>query len=87
MFLFAGVPPNCTGVSLCHSVPCLNGGSCADLGDHYNCTCPAGFTGKGVLCFGFPSVAIGFYCLSREYFSVPVFSVVLLIMDYSEDFL
>ena len=29
----------------CSSNPCKNGGTCTDLGDHYNCTCIAGYTG------------------------------------------
>ncbi|PNF36740.1 Protein crumbs [Cryptotermes secundus] len=42
---YPGTSLNCTGVGLCHSTPCLNGGICTDLGDRYNCKCPAGFSG------------------------------------------
>ncbi|XP_031566184.1 fibropellin-1-like [Actinia tenebrosa] len=33
-------------VNDCSSHPCQNGGSCCDKGDHYDCTCPDGFSGK-----------------------------------------
>lgn len=29
----------------CQPHPCINGGSCIDLVNRYNCTCSAGYTG------------------------------------------
>nr|CAD7258850.1 unnamed protein product [Timema shepardi] len=40
-----GISPNCTlDVNSCPMTPCLNGGTCAIMGDHFNCSCPPGFT-------------------------------------------
>lgn len=30
----------------CYSNPCLNGGTCTDLVNDYNCTCKEGFSAK-----------------------------------------
>ncbi|XP_015211168.2 protein crumbs homolog 1 isoform X1 [Lepisosteus oculatus] len=35
----------CSGANVCAPSPCLNGGSCKDLFNDYNCTCPPGWTG------------------------------------------
>ncbi|KAI9577187.1 hypothetical protein GQX74_015641 [Glossina fuscipes] len=42
------VQPNCTAISnACVPNPCLNGGRCiAKLGEHYQCQCTPGYTGK-----------------------------------------
>ena len=32
-------------INECSPMPCLNGGTCADGVNQYNCTCPAGYTG------------------------------------------
>lgn len=29
----------------CSSSPCINGGSCSNVGDSFQCTCPSGYTG------------------------------------------
>ena len=33
-------------VDQCQTNPCLNGASCTNKHGDYECTCPAGFTGK-----------------------------------------
>ncbi|XP_058890753.1 protein crumbs homolog 1-like isoform X2 [Acipenser ruthenus] len=35
----------CSGASVCTPNPCLTGGSCEDLFNLFNCTCPAGWAG------------------------------------------
>ena len=37
-------PP--TDIDDCSSGPCENGGTCIDLFNDFNCTCPLGFTGR-----------------------------------------
>lgn len=42
---FQGV--NCEyDVDECHSKPCLNGGTCINLINHFTCSCPPGTHGK-----------------------------------------
>ncbi|KAJ7365993.1 hypothetical protein OS493_002735 [Desmophyllum pertusum] len=35
-------------INECDSNPCLNGGSCVDLVNEYNCSCPPGYNGKSL---------------------------------------
>ena len=35
----------CPDIDECASNPCLNGGTCADDVNRYDCTCEAGYTG------------------------------------------
>ena len=35
-----------TDIDDCSSGPCENGGTCIDLFNDFNCTCPLGFTGR-----------------------------------------
>lgn len=46
-YLGSGTQPNqvCQEVNECESQPCLNGGSCKDLVNGYQCQCRNGFTG------------------------------------------
>ena len=34
-----------TDIDDCMGQPCMNGGTCNDGVDSYNCTCPAGYNG------------------------------------------
>ena len=48
----------CVCADDCASNPCLNGGTCNDLLNNFNCSCPDGFSGpqcevRGSLCAGF----------------------------------